>query len=169
MPLSGEWQSNRVGLLLYSGGAMSNYSSEKALVDSFLASLRGARTPWHCAQISTEFFYQRGRADVVAVDIDGQIIAVEAKLEKWRVALHQAYRNTCFANLSYVLLPKSVAFHAHRFLSEFERRRVGICYVEANEAHILQPASVVHPLQPWLSGRAVESMLAGPTDDTSTA
>ena len=138
--------------------AMSEFSSEKALVDRFLTSLRRARLPWDCAQVSREFFYHCGRADIVAINAEGQIIAVEAKLKKWRVALHQAYRNTCFANLSYVLLPKSVALHARRFLSEFERRRVGICYLEGDEARVLQEPCAVEPLQPWLSVRALESM-----------
>jgi len=37
------------------------------------------------------------------------LIAVEAKLKDWKYALHQAYRNTCFARQSFVLLPKAVA------------------------------------------------------------
>ena len=137
---------------------MPDYPSERALVEDFVQNLRLARTPWRCMSVATEFSYQRGRTDVIALDDRGNILAFEAKLSRWRVALQQAYRNTCFANRSYVLLPRHVALHASRFLSEFERRRVGICYVDADTAHILQEAHDVDPVQPWLACRAVASM-----------
>jgi hypothetical protein len=148
---------------------MAEYLSERALVDGFVENLRRARTPWRCLHVSTEFYYQRGRTDVIALEADGNVIAFEAKLRNWRVALQQAYRNTCFANLSYVLLPKKTALNACRFLLEFERRRVGICYVEEDEAHILKEAHVVNPVQPWLASRAVASMIAPLQYDCPTA
>jgi hypothetical protein len=137
---------------------MSDYSSERELVNGFLENLRRDRTPWHCVHVSTEFFYQRGRTDVIVLDIAGNVIAFEAKLNNWRVALQQAYRNTCFANFSYVVLPKSVALLASRSSAEFDRRRVGICYFDGNETHILQEAGAVDPVQPWLCTRAIECM-----------
>jgi hypothetical protein len=45
-----------------------------------------------------EFDYSRGRTDVVALRDGEHVIAFEAKLKDWRTALHQAYRNTCFAH-----------------------------------------------------------------------
>lgn len=147
---------------------MTEYLTERALVDGFVEKLRSERTPWRCRHVSTEFFYQRGRADVIALDSDGNVIAFEAKLLKWRVALQQAYRNTCFANRSYVLLPKRVALRASQFLPEFQRRRIGICYAEENEAHILHLAGPIDPVQPWLANRAVASMITRHQNDSPT-
>jgi len=146
-----------------------SYSNEQALVQGFVESLRDERTPWNCIHISTEFFYQRGRTDVIALDDAGNVIAFEAKLTNWRGALQQAYRNTCFANLSYVVLPKPVAMRACRFLAEFERRNVGICYIDANDLRILHEASAVDPVQPWLATRAVASMTAVSRHESTTA
>lgn len=111
-------------------------------------------SPWGSVSIKSEFFYQRGKTDVVAVDQTGSVIAFEAKLTKWRDALQQAYRNTCFAHLSYVVLPRKTALIAYRHANAFSRRRVGICYVDESEVVILQDTAEEPPLQPWLSARA---------------
>jgi hypothetical protein len=104
------------------------FDSEGALVDKFLTCLRTV-SPWGKVMAGVEFFYQRGRTDVVAVDDDGRVIAFEAKLLKWREALQQAYRNTCFAHRSYVVLPRHTAMLAHRYSAEFALRGIGICYI----------------------------------------
>ncbi len=132
---------------------MSVYDTERALVEDFLGSLT-ATSPWGSVSVSSEFFYQRGKTDVIAVDDDGLVMAFEAKLTKWRAALQQAYRNTCFAHRSYVVLPKKTALLAYRHTDAFSRRLVGICYVEEDEVVILQDATESTPLQPWLSDRA---------------
>src|SRR5260221_66621 len=90
------------------------FANEGCLVSSFLECLRTA-SPWGSVQAATEFYYQRGRTDVVARAADGRIIAIEAKLSDWRTAMHQAFRNLCFAHQSYVLLPVLAAFRAHRY------------------------------------------------------
>ncbi len=81
---------------------MSAYKNEQHLVETFLRSLTEC-SPWGSVNTSSEFFYQRGKTDVVAVDEDGLVIAFEAKLTRWKKALQQAYRNTCFAHRSYVV------------------------------------------------------------------
>ncbi len=129
------------------------YNSEQTLVEDFLTSL-AVGSPWGTVSTGSEFFYQRGKTDVIAVDEDGLVIAFEAKLTKWREALQQAYRNKCFAHRSYVVLPKATALLAYRHAAAFNRRRVGICYVEEQAVIILQDASEEFPLQPWLSARA---------------
>lgn len=136
---------------------MSIYRSEKSLVDSFVRHLRTRESHWGTVQVRREFDYQRGRTDVLAVSEDGNVIAFEAKLLKWREALHQAYRNTCFANKSYVLLPLKAAFAAHQFQGEFARRNVGLCYLDKGKAVVLREATKVLPLQPWLQEEAVRS------------
>ena len=91
---------------------------------------------------------------MVAVAEDGAIIAFEAKLRKWRQALHQAYRNLCFAHRSYVVLPEKTALIAARYEEEFLTRGVGLCYVNDDELVILREAIANEPLQPRISDRA---------------
>jgi hypothetical protein len=130
------------------------FDSEGALVDKFLTCLRTV-SPWGKVMAGVEFFYQRGRTDVVAVDDDGRVIAFEAKLLKWREALQQAYRNTCFAHRSYVVLPRHTAMLAHRYSAEFALRGIGICYIWQEGVIVLQEADETDPLQPWLSRQAI--------------
>ena len=105
-------------------------------------------------QVAREFFYHRGRTDVVALTSTGRILAFEAKLKDWREALHQAYRNSCFAHGSYVVLPGPAATLAHRYSAEFESRHVGLCLVSRNRLEVLHEAKPLSPLQPWLSSLA---------------
>lgn len=136
-------------------GCSVSYNSEKALVDEFVIFLNYLASPWGPLRTAREFFYQRGRTDVIALAEDGRIIAFEAKLTRWRDALHQAYRNTCFAHSSYVLLPKEAALGAQRYIAEFQRRGVGLCYFGDVEGFVvLVEASDTQPLEPWLSGQA---------------
>lgn len=130
------------------------FANEQMLVMSFVSRLSTDGSPWGTVHVAREFYYQRGRTDIVACTADESVIAVEAKLEDWRTALHQAFRNRCFAHQSYVLLPKDTALRAHRYAGEFDRRQVGICYLENAEIVVLHPAAACDPLEPWLSLRA---------------
>jgi hypothetical protein len=131
-----------------------SFSNEQMLVDSFVSRLSTDGSPWGHVHVATEFYYQRGRTDVVACTATESLIAIEAKLEDWRTALHQALRNRCFAHRSYVLLPRETAVRAHRYAGEFERRQVGICYLDGAEIVVLQAAGEANPIEPWLSARA---------------
>lgn len=131
------------------------FTNEKSLVDYFVSSLSSFPSPWGPVDFATEFFYQRGRTDLVALSQDGQLIAFEAKLTKWRVALQQAYRNRCFADLSYVLLPEDSAKSACNHLNEFTSRGVGLCCITEGELEVLHNAPVSEPLQPWLRDQAL--------------
>jgi hypothetical protein len=135
------------------------YRFESSLVDEFL-SISRRTAAWDQIKTHTEFDYQRGRTDIIGVDQDGIIIAIEAKLEKWRNALHQAYRNTCFAHRSYVLLPEKTGLIAARYLAEFERRRVGLFYLSAGKIVIAYEPPMVEPIQPWLSKVAIDAIHA---------
>ncbi|NCO39193.1 MAG: hypothetical protein COZ06_38190 [Armatimonadetes bacterium CG_4_10_14_3_um_filter_66_18] len=135
-----------------------DYPSEQALVDAFCATLASENSPWGELSCAREFDYVRGRADVVAADAEGRIIAFEAKLEKWREALNQAYRNTCFAHESYVVLPEAAAMRAARYAREFSRRAVGLCYVHDGEVTVELEADERTPLQPWLAEAAVSEV-----------
>lgn len=130
------------------------FPNEQTLVTSFISRLSADGAPWGVVQVATEFYYQRGRTDIVASTPEKTVIAVEAKLQDWRSALQQAFRNRCFAHRSYVLLPKNTAIRAHQYAGEFDRRRVGICYLDAGEIVVLHPSIETDPLEPWLSLRA---------------
>ena len=131
---------------------MNCFLSEEQLVNTFLEALT-VGSPWGALASNSEFDFRRGRTDVVAVDSGGRVYAFEAKLSKWKDAMRQAYRNTCFAHQSYVLLPKETAIRASRCLNEFSRRGVGICYIDGGVV-ILQEAEEQTPIQPWLSNLA---------------
>ena len=74
------------------------FATEQMLVDRFVGLLEANRTPWGEVSYTREFDYSRGRTDIVAVASPDTLIAIEAKLKDWKYALHQAYRNTCFAH-----------------------------------------------------------------------
>lgn len=135
------------------------YRFESNLVDEFLSVSRSAMA-WSQMKTCTEFDYRRGRTDIIAIDQDGVLIAIEAKLEKWRDALQQAYRNTCFAHRSYVLLPEKAALIAAKYLAEFERRKVGLCYLSNGKIVIAYDPPIVEPIQPWLSKVAIDAIYA---------
>jgi hypothetical protein len=138
--------------------SLAEFTSEEALVNAFLAQLSGPGNdhPFRCqSAVTREIFYDRGKTDIVLVTNSGEVLAVEAKLARWRSALVQAYRNTCYAHRSFVLLPWGAAQQASRYDREFERRGVGLCAVHQNgDVVILRPAETRDPIEPWLSDRA---------------
>jgi len=131
---------------------MQQYASEAQLVNHLIEYLRFSSTTTE--GFAREFNYQRGRADLILRNLEGKVVAFEAKLTRWRDALHQAYRNQCFANASYVLLPKRTALSAAAFTHEFRKRKVGLCYIEAGELVVLYHAAEGEPLQAWLTAAA---------------
>jgi len=137
------------------GSVASRYTSEAELSREFCTLLEQAHNPWGQVAVLTEFFYIRGRTDVVAVDGQRDVIAFELKLERWTVALHQAYRNSSFAHRSYVVVPEHTAARAERHRAQFERRSVGLCYISQGAVVVSLPAPRQEPIQPWLSEQAV--------------
>ena len=132
------------------------FQNEETMVCNFVEYLAQISNLWGKVRVGTEFFYQRGRTDLVAVSDEGNVIAFEAKLNKWKIALHQAYRNRCFADLSYVILPEKQALIASRYEGEFIKRGVGLCYISGNnKVSIIYDAELSVPLQPWLRDRAL--------------
>lgn len=131
------------------------YPSEDILVKEFCSTLQSSTSPWGQVNIIREFNYIRGRTDVVAVDQNENVYAFELKLDKWSQAVQQAYRNTCFAHGSYVVLPESKALHAYRHFHEFSRHSIGLCSVKDGVVIVLVPATYQKPIQPWLSKVAI--------------
>lgn len=144
------------------------YSNEHELVSDFITQLSVEGTPWGSLDIVREFSYQRGRVDLVGVSSEGDVFAFEAKLIRWRDALQQAYRNTCFAHRSYVILPWNVAQLAHRYVAEFERRRVGLCTVYDGKLLVLHDARPSEPLQRWLTDAASIQASGRPSANVAT-
>jgi len=107
-----------------------------------------------CPTVIREFSYARGRTDLILVSQSGEIIAVEAKLTRWRTALIQAYRNTSFAHRSFVVVPWNVAQSAARHEFEFQRRNVGLCALKDGIVVSLREAERVEPIEPWLTAKA---------------
>lgn len=143
------------------------YPTEQHLVDSFVEHLHEQQTPWGPLTIALEFFYQRGRVDVIARTADGDVVAFEAKLTRWRDALQQAYRNTCFAHRSYVVLPPETAAVARQYEADFARRRVGLCYIAGDQLVVVYHPPRADPLQPWLAAEAalhVAGATSGPLE-----
>lgn len=135
---------------------VNTYSSEQALVEDLIRYIPEAGSPWRSEQIATEFFYGGGWSDVLVLH-EGQLVAIEAKLTKWRDALHQAYRNTSFAHRVFVCLPSDAAQRAMRYAGEFARRGVGLCTVLDGQIVIIHEARAHAPLQPWLAAAAVRA------------
>ena len=138
------------------------------LVEQFVATLQTQDVPWGEVRFREQFLHRSGRTDIVAVTGAGEIIAFEAKLTRWRDALHQAYRNTCFAHSSYVLLPERVALLAKQYVEEFARRMVGLCCLTDDHVVVLLEAPRTVPLQPWLTDRVLAYVDAGSLHDCGT-
>jgi hypothetical protein len=139
------------------------FKTERDLVHCFIAQLHswtGLKPVGGEPQVSSEFDYARGRTDVVALTNDGDIVAFEAKLTKWRSALQQAYRNTCFSDRSYVVLPMNIAKRAAEFELDFAVRHIGLCGVSEGRLLVIREAPRCEPTQPWLTRRAIEHIRA---------
>lgn len=138
------------------------FASEAALVQAFLQGLRRAASPWGPTRTVAEFDYASGRADVIALTGYDELLAFEAKLTRWRDALHQAFRNTFFAHRSYVILPARTAYIAARYAVDFARRRAGLCAVSDGVVHVILPAPTIScPIQPWLAAQAADMIRRG--------
>ena len=140
----------------------SPYPMEENLVAHFARCLKRGDTPWGSVRIGFEFDYVGGWVDVLALGDAGELVAFEAKLTRWRDALHQAYRTRCFAHRSYVVLPEHVARVAVRHEHDFARRRVGLCSMSRERGiELLLDCESGVPLQPWVAMRAVSELGSG--------
>jgi len=139
--------------------ALRTYNKEYELVKDFVEVLSGAESTWGQVRLFEEFNYQRGRTDVVVVTAAGAIIAFEAKLFKWRAGVRQAYRNTCFAHYSYLVLPEENAGVAASAIGLFADYSVGLCIASQGKLEIVIPSPRHEPIQPWISAPLFDSEL----------
>jgi hypothetical protein len=139
--------------------AIREYATEDLLISRFLDTLRSNRSPWGAVSVLREFDYRTGRTDVLVLTEDNEIIAFEAKLSRWRAAVHQAFRSTFFAHRSFVVLPDYTAQVALAYDNEFDIRRVGLCTMVDDAFQVLLPAPRIDPINAWLSARAAGMIL----------
>jgi hypothetical protein len=132
---------------------------EVHLQERFLTILENDHSLWGNLKYSEQFNYSGGRTDVIALDSSSMVYAFELKLEKWKIALNQAYRNANFANKSYVVLPKKSAMRAIKFKEEFERRSVGLCYIDGNNLIKLIDIKPSSPVITWLNEKAKSTLI----------
>jgi len=131
------------------------YKNEAALVEDFSNAGLSNGGIFSELESALEFAHTEGRPDIVAATKAGEVTAFEVKLTRWKDALIQAHRNTCFAHYSYVVMPASTARYAVRARYEFERRGVGLCTVEAGSAKVVIHPRRNEPLQSWLTKAAL--------------
>ena len=137
------------------------FESERALTQFFGLALSDESSPFSSDRSAIEFDYREGRTDVILSDIEGNLVAFEMKLEKWKQALFQAYRNSSFAHYSYVVLPLETAKRAANHEYEFIRRGVGLCAVGDEEITIEITARRSEPLRPWITESALDYIYGG--------
>lgn len=127
------------------------YLTEDSLARELSAFVTSRKSPVRCRDAASEFNYLSGRADIVARDARDYVHAFEAKLIRWRDALEQARRNTCFAHYCYVAIPSCSAGPALRARDEFRRHGVGLVVVTGQTATLaIRPRRNI-PLLPWLT------------------
>lgn len=127
------------------------YELESDLVKDFQNILLGASNPLAIIAMASEFNYVEGKADLIAKNSNGDLVAFEAKLTRWRNALNQAYRNSSFAHYSYVVIPDTTSKNVLSRIHEFHRRGVGLCSLGPSGIRVVIPASRKNPIQPWLT------------------
>lgn len=114
-----------------------SFRTEAALVASFVAMLESEVSPWGHVSLTTEWDYGAGYTDVLARTTSGQLVAFEGKLTDWKTAFYQAYRNTSFASLAYVVMPRRGAGVAARHADLFAKQGVGLCCVDGGEVTVV--------------------------------
>lgn len=137
------------------------FENEEILTQVFDTALSEAHSPFSPKRIAREFNYKEGRTDIIIFDEQGNLLAFEMKLTKWKQALHQAYRNSSFAHYSYIVVPSKTARLAARQEHEFLRRGVGLCSIDGTRIRIEIDARWAEPLRPWLTESAIEYMSGG--------
>ena len=137
------------------------FDSERNLTQVFNTALEDEHSPFVLECMAEEFNYIEGRTDVIISDRNGFLIAFEMKLEKWKQALYQAYRNSSFAHYSYVVVPSKTALRAAKQTHEFIRRGVGLISVDESGINIEIEAKCVEPLRPWLTKSAIDYIYGG--------
>lgn len=138
---------------------MNMFQKEIDLTDSFDSALSKDDSPFFPTGLAKEFYYREGCIDLIITNDDGKLLSFEMKLNKWKQALHQAYRNSSFSHYSYIVLPSETAMRAKKHKNEFYRRGVGLCSINDKQIEIEIEATHSEPLRPWLTDSAINYIL----------
>ncbi len=135
------------------------YKSESHFKRNVIKHLKSNKnSPFHAnnfLHLGLEFNYRSGITDIIMMTKEKKVIAIELKLNKWKKALNQAYRNTSFAHYCYVLLPQENVYTAAKYENEFVRKGVGLAYYNRSQLTVLIRARGNKPLTPWLTKSAI--------------
>ncbi len=91
-----------------------------------------------------------------------RVVAVEAKLSRWRDAVQQAVSYLAFANQSYVALPRAIAERNDALREACWKGRVGLALVEPRRVTLALIAPTHHPRtadRVWLLSRALPHLV----------
>ena len=138
------------------------------MVDAAVRYIRSEQSPWGPVELVREWDYRHGRADILLRRKCGALVAIEAKLARWQIAIDQAYRNTVYADQAYVLLPQRVAERAAQHASQFAMRDIGLCSLTEQGISVHIEAPTVNPLLKWVTDLA-HSTLDGLSNSDAAA
>ena len=130
------------------------FLTESSLVEELLkmVTFRGALVK--CEAVTLEFGFDSGRTDLLGITLESDLHAFEAKLSKWKSALHQAFKNSSFAHYVYVVMPERTSKAAIRAKLEFEKRGVGLIILGGKSPKIEIKPRRFDPLLPWITRTA---------------
>ena len=129
------------------------FKYEEDLINCFITHLNNNEIEKTFTNIHREFNYSNGKTDIIA-ESDDAVFAFEAKLNKWRKAVNQAYRNTIFADYSYVVLPENQQTISTKYAAEFEKYGVGLILVNEQDLTVSISAKKNHPGDNWIVKKA---------------
>lgn len=137
-------------------GGVGEFRSEAEMVRQFVSALQSRQSSFGEVEVTSEWDHRAGFVDVLARDRNKMLIAFEAKLDDWKRAFAQAYRNTAYADRAFVLLPAKPANRALAHRALFEDKGIGLCSFDGEQINVLLDSSRHQPLTAWITTRAHE-------------
>lgn len=134
------------------------YPSEVDLVNQLAEWVACGAIAWLRPSLIREFDYASGRTDLLTLNVADQVVAFEAKLNNWRRAIDQAWRNTSFADKVFVVLPLECGRPAIQHQTMFEEVGVGLCLVSEDGMKVAIDSGQHQPVLPWLHRKARASL-----------
>lgn len=136
---------------------MFNYEAD--LVNTFISHIDSNILDLDIINYCSEFNYNNGKTDLIAICINNRLIAFEAKLKNIKKVINQAYRNTAFANYSYVVLPADKYEIQKKYEADFIDMKIGVILVDNENSWIELEAIDNKPVLPWLHEKATTTLL----------
>ena len=73
------------------------FDKESDLIKEFILAT-SQKSPILLNKVAKEFYYLSGRIDLIARNESKRLYSFEAKLKQWKIAVHQAFRNTSLSH-----------------------------------------------------------------------